>query len=108
VRHHPLFAKQRRDGTRSNFSSLLLGENVRIIRRRGPFDGKQDSGGGGVQAGGPLLPFVFPILFLFRFFLFLLLFFFFFFLLHTEKSEAFAHARRCRSSRLTEWWIQKE
>jgi hypothetical protein len=25
----------------------------------------------------------------------------------TEKSEAIAHARRCRSSRLTRWWTQK-
>ncbi|TRY73081.1 hypothetical protein TCAL_12909 [Tigriopus californicus] len=32
VRHHPLFAKQAKSGERSNFSSLLLGENVRIIR----------------------------------------------------------------------------
>jgi hypothetical protein len=26
----------------------------------------------------------------------------------TEKSEAIACARRCRSSRLTRWWIQKK
>jgi hypothetical protein len=26
----------------------------------------------------------------------------------TEKSEAIACARRCRSSPLTGWWIQKE
>jgi hypothetical protein len=26
----------------------------------------------------------------------------------TEKSEAIACARRCRSSRLTRWWTQKE
>ena len=49
VRHHPLFAKQRRDGSRSNFSSLLLGENVRIIRRRGPFDDRRGNGNGGQQ-----------------------------------------------------------
>jgi len=38
VRHHPLFAKQKvspagADGRSSNFSSLLMGENVRVIRR---------------------------------------------------------------------------
>ncbi|XP_040567318.1 uncharacterized protein fid [Lepeophtheirus salmonis] len=33
VRHHPLFAKQPKTG--SNFSSLLAGKNVRIIRQRG-------------------------------------------------------------------------
>ena len=51
VRHHPLFAKQRRDGSRSNFSSLLLGENVRIIRRRGPFDERKNNSGGQYQGG---------------------------------------------------------
>ena len=30
-RHHPLFAKQSKTG-QSNFSSLLMGNNVRIIR----------------------------------------------------------------------------
>ena len=33
VRHHPLFAKQPKSGCQSNFSSLLLGQNVRVIRR---------------------------------------------------------------------------
>ena len=33
VRHHPLFAKQPKSGGQSNFSSLLLGQNVRVIRR---------------------------------------------------------------------------
>ena len=33
VRHNPLFAKQKSAGDRSNLSSLLLGQNVRIIRR---------------------------------------------------------------------------
>ena len=33
MRHHPLFAKQPKSGERSNFSSLLLGKNVRVIRR---------------------------------------------------------------------------
>ena len=33
VRHHPLFAKQPKSGAQSNFSSLLLGQNVRVIRR---------------------------------------------------------------------------
>ena len=33
VRHHPLFAKQPKPGGQSNFSSLLLGQNVRVIRR---------------------------------------------------------------------------
>ena len=55
VRHHPLFAKQRRDGSRSNFSSLLLGENVRIIRRRGPFDDRGRNGNGSGQQGGGML-----------------------------------------------------
>ena len=33
VRHHPLFAKQSKPGEKSNnFSSLLMGKNVRIIR----------------------------------------------------------------------------
>jgi hypothetical protein len=32
VRHNPLFAKQK-SGERSNLSSLLLGQNVRVIRR---------------------------------------------------------------------------
>ena len=33
MRHNPLFAKQKSAGDRSNLSSLLLGQNVRIIRR---------------------------------------------------------------------------
>ena len=41
VRHHPLFAKQHRRGERSNFSSLLLGQNVRVIRRQ---KGSRDNG----------------------------------------------------------------
>ena len=32
VRHHPLFAKQSKLPGQSNFSSLLMGNNVRIIR----------------------------------------------------------------------------
>lgn len=58
VRHHPLFAKQRRDGARSNFSSLLLGENVRIIRRRvgnGLEDRNTDDGGINSHHGGIII-----------------------------------------------------
>ena len=59
VRHHPLFAKQRRQpGESSNFSSLLLGQNVRVIRKSvggigTPQDDSDDStGGGGTDSDG--------------------------------------------------------
>ncbi len=41
VRHHPLFAKQPKPGAggQSNFSSLLMGRNVRIIRAQTTDDG---------------------------------------------------------------------
>ena len=52
VRHNPLFAKQKSAGDRSNLSSLLLGQNVRIIRRSVGGIGDGAAGWGSSEATG--------------------------------------------------------